>query len=70
MAHARGLFGTCQVSARLVEEVGDDGLIERHHVRHVDDGVGVRKRLGQSFARVGINPVAGACDDGFVAGVL
>jgi len=58
MAHARGLFGACQVPARRPEKVGDDVLVEGHHVRHVDDGVGARKRRFQSFSRIGVDAVA------------
>jgi hypothetical protein len=38
--------------------------------RGTSDGVSAREGFGQSFARVGVDAVAGACDDGFVTGVL
>ena len=61
MAHAGGRFGGQQVAAGGLEELHGHLVLERGRVRHVDDDLGVCKRLGQPLAGDGVDARGRRC---------
>jgi hypothetical protein len=57
--HARRRLRREDVAGRGGEELQHRRLLERRRVRHVDDHLGVRERVGQAFAGEGVDSRAG-----------